>query len=144
MTFYVYILANHKRMIYIGSTNDLQRRLFEHKLKLVKGFTEKYSVSSLVYFETYDCRETALKREKQLKGWVRRRKVELIEESNPTWKDMGFRFIYPEQQAQRLLEAIRGKNVGGVELLEILYRPMNRPTKDLAPKRKSHKPIQEQ
>lgn len=89
MTYYVYILTNYfATVLYVGMTNDLHRRVFEHKNKLVDGFTKKYNLDRLVYFEeTSDVRE-AIQREKQLKGWLRRRKAELVETTNPWWHDL--------------------------------------------------------
>jgi putative endonuclease len=87
--FYVYILASRiGGTLYIGVTNDLIRRVAEHRLKVVKGFTEKYDVVRLVYFEQFDDPENAIKREKRLKKWNRAWKVRLIEEQNPNWNDL--------------------------------------------------------
>jgi putative endonuclease len=80
---YVYILANHSRTLYIGMTNDLERRLHEHKTKALDGFTEKYNIDQLVYYEEIADIPTALAREKQLKGWTRAKKISLIEKMNP-------------------------------------------------------------
>jgi putative endonuclease len=89
--FYVYILASIQRTLYIGVTNDLRRRVYEHKVGAIPGFTKQYRVNRLVYFEVADDAEGAIRREKQLKGWVRRRKMELIEEGNPEWEDLSDR-----------------------------------------------------
>ncbi len=87
--FYVYILASRiGGTLYIGVTNDLIRRVGEHRLKLVKGFSEKYDVTTLVYFEQFDDPENAIKREKQLKKWNRAWKIRLNEEHNPNWEDL--------------------------------------------------------
>lgn len=86
--YYVYILTNRSRTLYAGVTNDLTRRVYEHKQKLLPGFTEKYNISRLVYFEeTSDVRD-AIAREKQIKGWTRAKKIALIESINPEWKDL--------------------------------------------------------
>lgn len=88
-TYCVYILASKRNgTLYIGVTNDLIRRALQHKQNLVEGFTQKYSVHKLVYFETTDNIETAILREKQLKAWKRQWKLELIEKHNPDWKDL--------------------------------------------------------
>ena len=88
-SFYVYILASRiGGTLYIGVTNDLVRRVAEHRLKSVKGFTKKYEVDKLVYFEQFDDAENAIKREKQLKKYNRAWKIRLIEESNPDWDDL--------------------------------------------------------
>ncbi|MEO6694502.1 MAG: GIY-YIG nuclease family protein [Ignavibacteria bacterium] len=88
-TFSVYILATKKNgTLYIGVTNDLSRRMTEHKNKLVRGFTEKYNIHKLVYYETSHYINNAIQREKQLKGWLRKKKIELIESSNPDWTDL--------------------------------------------------------
>ncbi|PHR71921.1 MAG: excinuclease ABC subunit C [Lutibacter sp.] len=87
--YYVYILASQKNgTLYIGMTFDLERRVFEHKNKIVKGFTSKYNITNLVYFEVFDQVKDAIKREKQLKKWNRSWKIELIEEENNNWNDL--------------------------------------------------------
>jgi putative endonuclease len=87
--FYVYILANRiGGTLYIGVTNDLIRRVYEHKSKLIESFTEKHDVVRLVYFEQFDDRENAIKREKRLKKWNRAWKIRLIEGRNPNWDDL--------------------------------------------------------
>jgi putative endonuclease len=88
-SFYVYILAGRiGGTLYIGVTNDLIRRVAGHRLKLAKGFTRKYDVGRLVYFEQFDDAENAIKREKKLKKWNRAWKIRLIEELNPNWDDL--------------------------------------------------------
>jgi putative endonuclease len=88
-SFYVYILASRiGGTLYIGVTNDLVRRFAEHRLKSVKGFTKRYEVDRLVYFEQFDDAENAIGREKQLKKWNRAWKIRLIEEVNPNWDDL--------------------------------------------------------
>ena len=87
--YYVYILTNKSNeVLYIGVTNDLIRRIFEHKNKLVKGFTEKYNLTKLVYYETTNEIESAIMREKQLKNWHRQWKINLITEFNSRWEDL--------------------------------------------------------
>jgi len=87
--YYIYLLANkHTNVLYTGVTNDLMRRIYEHKNKLQKGFTEKYNVDRLVYYEVYDDIANAITREKQIKGWTRKKKNELISQLNPKWKDL--------------------------------------------------------
>ncbi len=90
MNYYVYILSNsNKNVVYIGVTNDLVKRVYEHKNHLDKGsFTSKYNVDRLVYFECTNDVESAISREKQLKGWVRKKKNWLIERMNPDWIDL--------------------------------------------------------
>ena len=86
--YYVYILTNGSKTLYTGVTNNLQRRIYEHQQHLVAGFTSKYHITRLAYFEeTFDV-NAALAREKQIKGWVRAKKVALIESSNPDWRDL--------------------------------------------------------
>ena len=88
-TYYVYILASKRNgTLYIGVTNNLERRMYEHKNHLIRGFTEKYNVSMLVYFEQTNDIQTALQREKQLKKWNRKWKLDLIEKINPQWKEL--------------------------------------------------------
>ena len=87
-TYYVYILSNKSKTLYIGMTNNLERRMYEHKNKLVDGFTKKYNLTKLVYYETTNDVKSAINREKQLKGWLRKRKIDLIEQKNPNWDDL--------------------------------------------------------
>jgi putative endonuclease len=87
--YYVYIMTNKlNTVLYTGVTNDLFRRVYEHKEKLVDGFTNKYKITKLVYFEVFKDIENAIQREKQLKGYLRRKKVRLIEETNKGWQDL--------------------------------------------------------
>ena len=87
--YYVYILASKRNgTLYIGVTSDLIKRVYEHKQRLVEGFTKKYDVHQLVYFEITSDVEGAIKREKQLKKWNRIWKIELIESRNPEWRDL--------------------------------------------------------
>jgi len=90
MQYYVYILSNdHKNVIYTGVTNDLMKRVYEHKNHLDKGsFTSKYNVENLVYYEVTTDIDSAIAREKQIKGWNRKRKDRLIETENPNWNDL--------------------------------------------------------
>ena len=88
-SFYVYILASRiGGTLYIGVTNDLVRRVGEHKLKIAEGFTKRYDVVRLVYFEAFDQIEQAIQREKRLKKWPRTWKISLIEKQNPDWIDL--------------------------------------------------------
>ena len=86
--YYVYIMGNRWGSLYIGVTNDLLRRVHEHKNGVFKGFTSKYQVNLLLYFETASTPSAAITREKQLKGWVRRRKLALIKSANAGWEDL--------------------------------------------------------
>ena len=86
--FWVYIVASKGRTLYTGMTNSLDRRIHEHKLHLVPGFTAKYDCTRLVWFEERSDVKQAIAREKQIKGWLRARKIALIEESNPHWNDL--------------------------------------------------------
>ena len=103
----VYIVASKSRVIYIGMTNDLSRRVFEHKNALIKGFTAHYRCHRLVYCESFDDVNKAIDREKQLKRWRREKKAWLIERHNPTWEDLAAewftRHMYqPDQQVPPL------------------------------------------
>ncbi len=86
--YYAYIMTNRSRTLYIGVTNNLERRVYEHKHKLTPGFTSKYNMTQLVYYEVYDDVREAIAREKQLKGWLRTKKVALIETMNSEWEDL--------------------------------------------------------
>ena len=88
-SFWVYILASGLGgTLYIGITNDLIRRVYQHRNKLISGFTKKYGVIRLVYFEQFDDPENAIRREKRLKKWSRAWKIQLIEKDNPNWDDL--------------------------------------------------------
>ena len=103
MYFYVYILASgFHGTLYVGVTNDLVRRVFEHRNGAIPGFTKKYAVHRLVYFETHTDIEEAILREKRIKRWLRAWKVELIERQNPRWQD-----LWPELADQPALDGSR-------------------------------------
>ena len=84
----MYVLTNHKGTLYTGVTNNLERRMYEHRQGLGGGFTKKYNISKLVYYEATNDVKSAIAREKQIKGWRRSKKVELIELANPSWRDL--------------------------------------------------------
>ena len=86
--YYVYITSSISRVLYIGMTNDLERRILEHKEGLIPGFTQKYKCKKLVYFEASSDINEIIKREKQLKKWSRSKKIVLIEGTNPAWEDL--------------------------------------------------------
>ncbi|NLN59353.1 MAG: GIY-YIG nuclease family protein [Deltaproteobacteria bacterium] len=89
-SYYVYLLANwNNKVIYVGVTNDLPRRVYEHKNELIEGFTQKYNINKLVYFEETNDINVAIAREKEIKKWRREKKDRLIEQMNPNWKDLG-------------------------------------------------------
>ena len=87
--FHVYIMASKTGTLYVGMTGNIRRRVFEHKNHLIPGFTDKYNVERLVYFETFRHAVSAIKKEKQIKAWRRDKKIRLIDSLNPTWKDLG-------------------------------------------------------
>ena len=87
--YFVYIMTNRSGTLYIGMTRDLRRRVLEHKRKVIPGFTRRYRITRLVYFESTTDVWTAINREKQIKGSTRSKKVALIESANPSWKDLG-------------------------------------------------------
>lgn len=94
-TYYIYIMASRSRVLYIGVTNDLARRVSQHKLGLLAGFTSKYRVTRLVHFEEFADIRDAIAREKEIKGWKRSRKTSLIETRNATWEDLGDTLSFP-------------------------------------------------
>lgn len=85
---YVYIMTSKSKTLYTGVTNNLVRRVYEHKNKLTEGFTSKYNIDRLVYFEVSNDMISAIAKEKQIKGWLRKKKIDLIESMNPQWKDL--------------------------------------------------------
>ena len=93
-SYYVYIMASKRNgTLYVGVTNDLERRVYEHKTGIFDGFSKKYGIKTLVYFEATESIESAIQREKQLKNWKRQWKIDLIEENNPDWKDLAESFL---------------------------------------------------
>jgi len=86
--YFVYILTSKSGTLYTGITNNLRRRVYQHRHKLIEGFTKKYNVNRLVYFETFGEVRDAIAREKQIKGWLRSKKIALIESTNPRWLDL--------------------------------------------------------
>ncbi len=87
--YYVYIMTSRSGTLYTGVTSDLRRRVYEHKHKRLPGFTSKYNVRRLVYFESTSDVHAALSREKQIKAWRRAKKIALVESRNPQWQDLG-------------------------------------------------------
>ena len=87
-TYYVYILSSESKVIYTGMTNNLKRRIFEHKNKLIEGFSKRYNTYKLVWYEETDDVGAAIAFEKKIKGWKRFKKVTMIEEENPGWDDL--------------------------------------------------------
>jgi len=93
--YYVYILTNtHHNVLYTGVTNDLERRCNEHKQKKIKGFTQKYNVDKLIYFERFDSVESAIAREKQIKGFSREKKFALINRVNKEWRELSHTSLF--------------------------------------------------
>ena len=97
-TYYVYILSSRSRTIYTGVTNNLQRRIAEHRSAVVPGFTSKYKTSRLVHFEMFADIRDAILREKQIKKWRREEKIVLIESRNPAWTDLAAEMIAPPKK----------------------------------------------
>jgi putative endonuclease len=94
--YFVYILASVRRTLYTGMTSDLRGRVYQHKTGAIPGFTSRYKVNRLVYFEPAEDALAAIAREKQLKGWTRQRKIALIESVNPEWEDLSDRVGLPQ------------------------------------------------
>jgi len=100
VTYCVYILSNRSRVLYVGVTRDLERRLEEHRQHLTPGFTQKYWVRRLVYFEVFGDPRAAIAREKQIKNWRREKKIALIESKNPLWRDLSAGWHQQPRQAK--------------------------------------------
>ena len=98
MIYYVYILASIGRRSYVGITNHLSRRVWEHRNGVGSAFAMRYRINRLVHYEQYESVHIAISREKQIKSWTRERKLRLIEESNPTWRDLGDDFNAPSDE----------------------------------------------
>jgi putative endonuclease len=86
--YFTYILSSKSRTLYVGVTSDLRKRVFQHKQKTHPGFTSRYNCNRLVWFESFSEVSVAIQREKELKGWIRAKKVALVEAENPTWEDL--------------------------------------------------------
>ena len=86
--YYVYIVTNKSATLYTGVTNNIRRRMHEHKTKTTPGFTSRYNIGRLVYYEVFEDIRAAIDREKQIKGWLRAKKLKLIQEMNPEWRDL--------------------------------------------------------
>jgi len=108
--YYIYIMANKSRMLYVGVTNNLERRVQEHKMKLVDGFTKHFSLTSLVYYESTPSVTAAIEREKEIKGWVRRKKTALIHTLNAEWKDLSEEWLPPDPD---ILHYVQDDNIHG-------------------------------
>jgi putative endonuclease len=95
--YFTYIVASRSHTLYIGMTGDLLKRVFQHKRKTYEGFSATYNCNRLVWFERHMDPTKAIQREKQLKGWIRAKKIALIEKTNPTWSDLSKEWYTPEQ-----------------------------------------------
>ena len=100
--YYVYIMSSYRGTLYTGVTSDLARRAYQHRRKLIGGFTKKYNISKLVYYESTNDIRSAIDREKQIKGWLRGKKVALVESLNPQWKDLAEEWSEGTQPPQTL------------------------------------------
>ena len=120
--YYVYIVASKSRVLYIGITNDIWRRVWEHKNDINPGFTSKYRIHRLVYFESFKYVGNAIAREKRIKSWLREKKVALIRSANPTWQDLSQewfdgqnvrRISFEAKQKSRSFASLRMTNLKG-------------------------------
>jgi len=96
--YYIYFMTNRTHMLYVGVTNNLQRRVEEHRCAAIPSFTARYKMNRLVYFEHFQYIGDAIAREKEIKGWVRRKKIALIEAENPKWSDLRLE-LFPEDES---------------------------------------------
>ncbi|HKD84688.1 MAG TPA: GIY-YIG nuclease family protein [Terriglobales bacterium] len=115
----MYIMASRSRRIYTGVTNDIERRVKEHKAGMIEGFTRKYRINRLVYFERFHYVGNAIGREEEIKSWDRRRRVALIETTNPTWEDLSLewgkpvRMLHATSGGQQIPRSARDDNFEG-------------------------------
>jgi putative endonuclease len=107
--YYVYIMSNKSRMLYVGVTNNIARRVLEHKMKLLPGFTKKFNMTRFVYCESTNNAIAAIEREKQIKGWLRRKKTALIHSLNPEWKDLSEDFLPPNSDILHCVQDDKSK-----------------------------------
>jgi putative endonuclease len=94
-SYFVYILSSKKKILYVGMTSNLERRIYEHKSRLIEGFTKEYNVDKLVYYEFHTDKNSAEKREQNIKNWHREWKINLIEAKNKEWKDLYYEIADP-------------------------------------------------
>ena len=99
--YYVYVMTNRSKTLYVGVTNNLVRRVYEHKQKLIRGFTALYNLTRLAYYESTSDVNSAIAREKQIKGWLRKKKIALIESTNPRWQDLSLAWMSGEPETIR-------------------------------------------
>jgi putative endonuclease len=99
--YFVYIMASKTRRLYTGVTNDLQKRVYEHKNKMVEGFSFRYNINRLVYYEESRDINAAIAREKQIKGWLRNKKLALVDSANPQWSDLTRDWFEPRDSSLR-------------------------------------------
>ena len=115
--YFVYIMSSQRRVLYTGVTNNLPFRVWQHKTCAVEGFTSKYNVSQLVHYESFQNVRDAIHREKVIKGWIRQKKIALIESVNPKWKDLSARW-FNRQSDERLRQLFASTNrVGRKDVL---------------------------
>jgi len=107
--YFVYIMSSQRRVLYVGITNNLPLRVWQHKTGAAEGFTSRYKVTQLVYYENFDNVRNAIHREKEIKGWIRQRKIELIESVNPNWKDLSTGW-YKRQSDEKLRRMFASRN----------------------------------
>ena len=117
--YYVYIMTNNSKTLYTGITNNLARRVYEHKHKLVEGFTKKYNITKLVYYEEINSILDAIAREKQIKGWLRVKKIALIESANPQWKDLSENWFEDVDSSRGFEVVTRREGIQGTALLRM-------------------------
>jgi len=105
--YYVYIMSNKAHRLYTGVTSKLESRVFQHKNKMLEGFTSRYNFDRLAYFEVFTDIRSAIDREKQLKGWIRARKLALIEAQNPWWHDLSEGWGEPLKASEKILRPLK-------------------------------------
>jgi predicted GIY-YIG superfamily endonuclease len=115
--YYVYILSSQRRVLYIGITSNIEQRVFQHKTHAFEGFTAQYNATMLVYLERYGAVLTAIRREKEIKGWRREKKLALIESSNPNWNDLSHGLV-PGPSLSARPEETRIRTVLGMQSLK--------------------------
>ncbi len=123
----VYILLNASRMLYVGVTNDLMRRMSEHRQKLAPGYAARYNLKKLAYYETYNDVNVAIAREKELKGWRRERKVALIEAGNPEWRDLCEEWFQDGPRVQRHVDGAGAATESMTGLSALSYQDPSSP-----------------
>ena len=123
--YYVYIMTNRSHTLYTGITNNLERRVYEHKVKLGSSFTARYNINQLAYYESTGDVESAIAREKQIKGWLRAKKIALIESENPGWKDLSLAWTSMDSETLLYAQGDNSNDWSDIRMMRVTEKEKN-------------------